>query len=235
VNNKQLSEDGKKKLAVVWNHIQYFIIDECSMLPKDFFAQLSRHITIAKVESNSSVSDLPFGGVNILLCGDFHQFPPVATSPNNALYHLTRIGLDPPNILLGCKIYEKFQTVVILKHQVCTSNPVWQKFLNTLHQGHIQEEDIAMLKGLILTNLQCPPTNLNSELWKNCSLITPQHTVQIRWNNAAVLEVACFGCTSFVLLFLLVLSVSLSHCLPVTMCDFSSCFFVVTFLYPSCC
>lgn len=72
VNGRELNEKSKKKLALIWKDVQYLILDECSMLSQEFFAKLSRHVAIAKMEYNPLVTDLAFGGINVVLCGDFH-------------------------------------------------------------------------------------------------------------------------------------------------------------------
>jgi len=54
-----------------WRGIQTLIIDEISMLSADLFDKLN---AIAKATRKC---DLPFGGIQLILCGDFHQLPPV--------------------------------------------------------------------------------------------------------------------------------------------------------------
>ncbi|EUC56046.1 ATP-dependent DNA helicase PIF1, putative [Rhizoctonia solani AG-3 Rhs1AP] len=187
VNGKELSDEAKQKLANAWKDIRYLILDECSMLSKPFFSQLARNIGIAKSAYDSRASDLPFGGVNVILCGDFHQFPPVAGSSRNALYVPNTTG-NPVETSLGREIYEMFSIVVILKKQVRVVDEVWRGFLGRLRAGRVQLEDINMLRTLVLTNPECEPTDFQSDTWKNACLITPRHIVRMQWNNAAVLR-----------------------------------------------
>lgn len=58
------------------------------MISKTFLAQLSKHIAIGKEQRNSPARDMSFGGVNVILVGDLHQFPPVACSPRDYIGHL---------------------------------------------------------------------------------------------------------------------------------------------------
>jgi len=83
---------------------------------------------VAKVRDDSYVQ--PFGGVNVILCGDFHQFPPVAGKKRCPLYYPNDIEKgDSPEFCLGRELYEAFQTVVVLEEQVRVTDPVWLDFL----------------------------------------------------------------------------------------------------------
>lgn len=186
--NKGLSTTAKKELENMWRHVQYLIIDEYSMLSKEFLAQLSRHISIAKLGSDSTDSASSFGGVNVILCGDLHQFPPVAASSGGALYYQstpTRSGFSV-EAELGRTIYEKFDKVVLLKQQVRVSDPVWRSFLTDVRRGCVKDKDISMLESLVLTNPKCVATDFSSEKWRDCCLITPRNSVRTRWNDEAV-------------------------------------------------
>jgi hypothetical protein len=66
------------------------------MLSKTFLALLSRHITIAEMQHDPSVSDLPFGGVNVVMCGGSRQFPPVAQV--HATRYITLAGQETHRI-----------------------------------------------------------------------------------------------------------------------------------------
>ncbi len=85
--NADLSDNIKQKLQEFWKEITYLIIDEYSMISKTFLARLSRRISVGKETSNGLMTDRSFGGVNVILAGDFHQFPPVACGARQALYH----------------------------------------------------------------------------------------------------------------------------------------------------
>ncbi|KAI6116456.1 hypothetical protein F5141DRAFT_979600, partial [Pisolithus sp. B1] len=60
-------------------------------------------------------ADEPFGGMNIILIGDFHQFPPVASKSSAPLYVPSNPMKDTTNEILGLQIYEQFTVVVHLK------------------------------------------------------------------------------------------------------------------------
>ncbi|KAJ4455383.1 putative ATP-dependent DNA helicase PIF1 [Paratrimastix pyriformis] len=57
-----------------WRRAEVLIIDEISMLDGDLFDKLEQ------VAREVRGSDLPFGGIQLVLCGDFFQLPPVTTT-----------------------------------------------------------------------------------------------------------------------------------------------------------
>ena len=63
------------------------IIDEMSMLYDTLFTDVDKIISFIKKSEHEGNEFLPFGGMHVILMGDFHQFPPVAR-PHSALYSL---------------------------------------------------------------------------------------------------------------------------------------------------
>ena len=178
-----LSDESKVKLQQFWQHISYLIIDELSMLAKKFLAVLSHNISIAKMVQGQPVKSKSFGGINVILYSDFYQFPPVATSPSEALYFPSKPERESADSQLGGAIYMEFVTVVILKEQMRVTDPVWHNFLNHLHYGQVQEQHLKMLQTLIITNKNCHPTDFQSPPWNTAHLVTPHHAVQRLWNE----------------------------------------------------
>ena len=103
-----------------------------SMISKSFLTLLSRVICIGKGTDGDAGRTHSFGGINVILCGDFHQFPPVAAAPKEALYFASDNDRDSVDALLGRQIYEEFRTVVILKEQMRCTDPEWLDFLQHL-------------------------------------------------------------------------------------------------------
>jgi ATP-dependent DNA helicase PIF1 len=54
-----------------WSQVKFLVIDEISMLDSQLFDKLN---SIAKKVRGSK---RPFGGIQLVLCGDFYQLPPV--------------------------------------------------------------------------------------------------------------------------------------------------------------
>jgi hypothetical protein len=87
-----IKNQGKQRNKCDWVNINgkwYLIIDESSMLTREVFAVLSE-ITANRLEDIEGFNaTLPFGGINVILFGDFHQFPPV-NDIHGALSHSTK-------------------------------------------------------------------------------------------------------------------------------------------------
>ena len=79
--------DASKKLQNFWREVQYLIVDEYLVLSKTFLATLSYNISIGMEGTKGFQTTHPFSGLNIILCGDLHQFLPVVCSKREALYH----------------------------------------------------------------------------------------------------------------------------------------------------
>ncbi|PIK44881.1 PIF1 5'-to-3' DNA helicase [Apostichopus japonicus] len=62
------SRQARKK---TWRKCKHLIVDEISMVDGEFFTKLE---TVARIVRNNQE---PFGGIQVILCGDFLQLPPV--------------------------------------------------------------------------------------------------------------------------------------------------------------
>ncbi len=82
-----MSEDSKKKLQAFWKHCVYLILDEVSMLSKTHLQGMERNISIGMQGANKFCADTTWGGLNVIMCGNLHQFPPVAKAREEFLFH----------------------------------------------------------------------------------------------------------------------------------------------------
>ncbi|TFK78127.1 hypothetical protein K466DRAFT_457325, partial [Polyporus arcularius HHB13444] len=199
-----ISDEARTLLQESWRLRRYLIIDEYSMLSKSFLAVLLRNIAVGLEgrEDNGLTS------LNIILCGDLHQFPPVAVSPTEALFKPINLEHDPPDRMLGRKLYEEFNTVVILKEQMRVTDPVWRDFLDHLRYGTVQKHHINMLRTLVLGPSEAADTTLvqgadtaerDGRRWADAALVTPRHAVRQKWNSAALRQwCARKGCRLFI-------------------------------------
>lgn len=91
----------------------WIIIDEISMTSSAFLLKVARQADIAKAGTYDTHGGMSFGNMNVILSGDFYQFPPVTGKP---LYDASeRLNEDER---LGQALFEQFDKVVILHDQV---------------------------------------------------------------------------------------------------------------------
>ena len=152
------------------------------MLSRNFFAKLCQIISTA-IERDE---DIVFGGLNVIIIGDFHQFLPVVACKSAPLYCLADSQYDSEDNVLGRKIYEQFTTVVQLKQQIQVKDEIWHDILQHVFYGNCSQYHINIIKKLIINNPQAPPTDYNSQLWKDARLVMPRHAVRMQWNTAAI-------------------------------------------------
>ena len=182
VRGGKQSAQTLKRLRTFWSDKHYLIIDEVSMLSRSFFSKLSRIISTAL----ESKEDKIFGGLNVILVGDFHQFPPVVARLSAPLYWPADSRNDSEDDILGRKIFEQFTTVVQLKKQVRVQDEVWHDVLQHVRHGNCHQEHIDVIKKLVIDDPRCPFTDFNGSPWKDARLVTSRHAVHIQWNSAAI-------------------------------------------------
>ena len=95
---KGMSPATLQSLQLLFQDCRFLIIDEKSMIGLKTFSLIDNRLRAIFPAS----SHLPFGGLNILLCGDFFQLPPVGAKP---LYSAQMVGVDNIN---GQRLYRAF-------------------------------------------------------------------------------------------------------------------------------
>jgi ATP-dependent DNA helicase PIF1 len=125
-----MAKRSKKALAR-WLTTDALIIDETSMMTAELFEKLD---AIAK---NLRGSQLPFGGIQLILVGDFYQLPPVAKQQGPEV----KFVFESP--LWSQTIHE----IVELKQIMRQADPVFQKILSEAREGYLSPESHAILKG----------------------------------------------------------------------------------------
>lgn len=63
---------------VKWRSLKVLVIEEISTVSGEFFDDLSE--IVSKIREDNQISSSPFGGIQLLLCGDFLQLPPITKS-----------------------------------------------------------------------------------------------------------------------------------------------------------
>ena len=112
---KSMSKEMKVRRDTNITNIDWLAIDEISMFMTDFITLTSQVTGSVKTGIGTVDLTVPFGGMNFLLLGDLHQFPPVA-NPSGALYSTPgHSKKETSTRVVSCNIYHQFQTVVTLE------------------------------------------------------------------------------------------------------------------------
>jgi ATP-dependent DNA helicase PIF1 len=110
-----------------WNKAQILVIDEVSMMTPDILEKLDYIARRIRKQPNTR-----FGGLQLVLVGDFCQLPPV--SSNQFLF-------ESP--IWSTLIDETHNLVQIVRQK----DPVFQRILTEARMGALSEESITILKG----------------------------------------------------------------------------------------
>jgi len=135
IDLKELKVDYK--LREILNSIDSVVIDEVSMVRVDLMEGISRKLQVARK------SQLPFGGVQMILFGDLYQLPPVVTDGELDRYFKHNFGgyyfFNAPSIKeAGLGIFE-------LNNMFRQKDPAFREILNAIRHGKINDKQLELL------------------------------------------------------------------------------------------
>jgi len=141
------------KIKQKWKNVQLLVIDEVSMLHPDFFE------TVDQVLRGLKHAHLPFGGISLLLSGDFFQLPPV----------LDRNRADTlPVFAFQTNAWRRadIQVVELVDIFRQAADPTFAQLLSRVRRAEHTLDDIVMLAGRVNAEIQLPegiePTRMYS-------------------------------------------------------------------------
>lgn len=117
----------KKKVYRKLRELDALIIDEISMMSDELFEKISEYLSL--VRGNPE----PFGGIQMLLSGDFCQLPPV-----QGKYCFTS------EVWKQARIHK----VLLNQNMRQTNDPLFQEILTRARFGRLTEDDVDTLKSL---------------------------------------------------------------------------------------
>ncbi|EAU80832.2 hypothetical protein CC1G_04942 [Coprinopsis cinerea okayama7 len=191
IGDDWVSQGGPKRKEARIRKISgkaYLIIDEVSMMTKKMLWNLNQVVRSTQLAAEVGDPSKPFGGMNVILFGDFHQFPPVG-NPTGALY-CERPDEDVNSALLGRELFKQFHRVVILRRQNRSQDVRWNQLLGRLREGLCTDEDVDILRGLVLDQGPSDALNFYDAPWNSAVLVTPRHSVRHKWNHHAMEKLA---------------------------------------------
>jgi ATP-dependent DNA helicase PIF1 len=127
--------------------VKYLIVDEKSMMGFTMLAWI--HMRCCEIFPHSSSQ--PFGGLNIIITGDFYQLPPVLATP--------LFSTQPPKSVFdaeGQRLYKCFdKTIVLLKlmRQAGTGEAPFCQALEELRNGKVSMATWILLSTRVRANL----------------------------------------------------------------------------------
>ncbi|XP_062569791.1 ATP-dependent DNA helicase PIF1-like [Saccostrea cucullata] len=128
---------SRPQIAQQWRKCHHLVIDEISMVDGSLFDKLE---TIARVVRKN---DNPFGGIQLIICGDFLQLPPVTK------------GTDKKTFCFQAKSWSKCIQVNMELKEVRRQNDL--SFINILQNvrlGKCSEETYQVLRETAQNNIQ---------------------------------------------------------------------------------
>ena len=91
-------------------------------------------------------ANLPFGGVNIVLIGDFYQLPPVLDQP---IFH-------------DLNLFKLFQLCELAGNHRAAGDPTWAALLGRVRKGLQTEADIALLRSRLKKSIDTKAVRLHA-------------------------------------------------------------------------
>jgi len=134
-----------RRAAVRWLKTDILVIDEVSMMTPDLFEKLDE--LGKKVRRN----ERPFGGLQLVLVGDFFQLPPISRDAETAFVFESPV----------------WNTLGLVKHDlteiVRQKDPIFQGILNEARRGTLSKASMKILRkrmNIDYTGLEIKPTML---------------------------------------------------------------------------
>ena len=141
---------ASRKSVMRWLDTDILIIDEVSMLTPELFEKLDE--VGRKVRRNDKQ---PFGGIQLVLVGDFYQLPPVVKQDISGAITETFFVFES-NLWRELNP-EKYELTEIVRQK----DPIFQKILNEARVGTMSKESLKILKkrmDLDYSSLEIKPT-----------------------------------------------------------------------------
>lgn len=162
--------------------LDMLVIDEVSMMSKPEWLKLDKLLRRYK-----QVPNVPFGGVHIVLVGDFLQMPPVGA---DAIFVDPTTKTRPSTAdIEGFELWRRFATVVILDESVRFRNdPEWGRGCANARVGEWTQEFVDILNNRVI---QPSDAEVEADLTLKAGvLVTPENTKRLAIKNAFVSQTA---------------------------------------------
>lgn len=123
--------------AAVWRKTKHLIIDEISMVNAEFFDKLEA------VARYIRKTERPFGGIQLILCGDFFQLPPISKRDEKVKFCFQSMAWEK------C-VHFNFELKIVHRQK----DPEFIKILNNIRIGRVTESISNTLKATAKQNIE---------------------------------------------------------------------------------
>jgi hypothetical protein len=147
--------EGRKQLWDRYQRTQVLIIDEISMLSGVFLDTLN---TVAK---HMRRNELPFGGMQIILCGDLFQLPPVTRGQESLSIDAKAWAELKPAVCYLQEQYRQQDAAFLEILNALRSQTITDEHLSTLQERHSDDETIEL--DVTITRIYTHNANVDSE------------------------------------------------------------------------
>jgi ATP-dependent DNA helicase PIF1 len=173
IKNTYNNHQAKKK----WRETNILIVDEVSMMSQKIFEILDE---LSHIMRNSSK---PFGGIQLIFCGDFFQLPPV---PN----------INEKDTEMFCFQSERWYNIfkpenhIELKTIFRQKDPIYKSILSKIRIGNIDEESYNIIRQRLHAQ---PPTDIQiTKLYPILKLVQIENQRQFDLINEDIYEFEFF-------------------------------------------
>ena len=119
-----------------WKEVDILVIDEISMMSSDLLDKLEK---LARFYRDPNKI---FGGIQVIIIGDFYQLPPVCC------------GNDKINFCFKADCWKKLIDInIVLEEVVRQSDPLLKKCLSEIRRGIVSKETLEVMKSRIAVKL----------------------------------------------------------------------------------
>ena len=144
---RDLQGDSLQRLQLRLEGKRFLIVDEMSMIGHKMLSSLDN-----RLRAGTGKEDIPFGGMSVILMGDFGQLPPVGDKP----MYVTGNGSVVSDH--GHSLYLMFDSVIILEQVMRqagedTETIAFRGLLMRMRNGKVTEEDWKLLLQHSTTNV----------------------------------------------------------------------------------
>ena len=192
-NRTRNEQTSQRNVCERLDGVDYIFLDEISMVACHELYQISASLAKAR-----NMTEVPFGGLNMIFAGDFAQLKPVFGSP---LYSQTvgtsidaAMSVRSQQSAIGKALWHQITTVVILRQNMrqntqSANDAKFRTALENMRYAQCTQEDIDFLKTLIAGKNANQP-NIAQKRYRNVSIITELNSQKDQLNKLGCLRFA---------------------------------------------